>query len=103
MPKSGYRTHFKYGKMFSNVHGKIWIDEQDFVWMKADANVVAPFLNGFVLGESAAGDAHPIRTTRIAEGTWLPKRIEIKAEAKIIFLQNYQMQEVITYSEYHPR
>jgi hypothetical protein len=102
MPKSGYHTHSKYGNMFSKVHGKLWIDEEEFGWIKVDANVVAPFSMGLFLARVQPGTHIVFEQTRVAEGTWLPKRIEIKAEAKIIFLKNYQMQEVITYSEYHP-
>jgi hypothetical protein len=99
-PKSGYRAHSKYGKMFSNVRGKLWVDQQDFGWVKVDANVVEPFSMGLVLARVQPGTHIVFEQTRVAEGIWLPKRIEIKAEAKIIFLKNYAMREVITYSEY---
>jgi hypothetical protein len=40
--------------------------------------------------------------TRWADGVWLPARIEIKATAKILYVKNYAMNEVITYSECRP-
>jgi hypothetical protein len=101
-PKPGFRTQSKYGKMFSKVHGKLWVDKQDFGWVKVDANVVAPFSMGLFLARVQPGTHIVFEQTRIAEGIWLPKHIEIKAEAKILLLKNYQMQEVITYSEYRP-
>lgn len=99
-PKPGYRAQSKYGKMFSKVHGKLWVDKQDFGWVKVDANVVAPFSMGLFLARVQPGTHIVFEQTRVAQGIWLPKRVEIKAEAKIIFLKNYQLQEVITYSEY---
>lgn len=101
-PKSAYRVHSKYGKMFSKVRGKLWVDKQDFGWVKVDANVVAPFSMGLFLARVQPGTHIAFEQTRMAEGIWLPKRIEIKAAAKILFLKNYQMQEVITFSEYRP-
>jgi hypothetical protein len=101
-PKSGYRAHSKYGKMFSKVQGKLWVDKQDYGWVKVDANVVAPFSMGLCLARVSSDTRILFEQTRVAEGVWLPRRIEIKADAKILFLRNYQMQEVITYSDYRP-
>jgi len=101
-PKSGYRAHSKHGRIFSKVHGKLWVDKQDFGWVKVDANVVAPFSMGLFLARVNPGTHILFEQIRVAEGIWLPRHIEIKADAKILFLKNYQMQEVITYSEYRP-
>lgn len=101
-PRSGYRYRSKYGKMFCRVRGKLWVDKQDFGWVKVDASVMAPFSMGLFLARVQPGTHIVFDQIRVAEGVWLPKRIEIKAEAKILFVKNYQMQEVITYSEYRP-
>jgi hypothetical protein len=101
-PKPGYRAHSKYGKIVSKVQGKLWVDKQDFGWIKVDANVVAPFSMGLFLARVYPGTHILFEQTRVAEGIWLPRRIEIKADARILFLKNYQMQEVISYSDYRP-
>ena len=101
-PKPGYRAHSKYGKIFSKVQGKLWVDKQDFGWIKVDANVVAPFSMGLFLARVNPGTRILFEQERVAEGIWLPRRIEIKADARILFLKNYQMQEVISYSDYRP-
>ncbi len=38
-PHVGYRAHGKYAKMFSRVEGKVWVDKQDFGWVKVDGQV----------------------------------------------------------------
>jgi len=35
-PHPGYQAHGKYGKMFSKVEGKLWVDKQNFGWIKVD-------------------------------------------------------------------
>src|SRR5260370_5600756 len=87
--------------MFSKVQGKVWVDKLDFGWVSVDANVKAPFSMGLFLARVQPGTHIAFEQTHVAEGIWLPKHIEIKAEAKILFVKNYQMQEIITYSEYH--
>lgn len=39
-PRPGYSAPGKYGKMFSKVEGKLWVDKQDFGWIKADGEVM---------------------------------------------------------------
>src|SRR5579862_5467736 len=35
-PRPGYLAHGKYGKLMSKVQGKLWVDKQDFGWVKVD-------------------------------------------------------------------
>ena len=42
-PHPSYRAHGKYGKMFSKVEGRLWIDKQDFGWIKVDGEVTQSF------------------------------------------------------------
>lgn len=98
-PKPGYRPHSKYGKIFSKVKGKLWVDQQDYGWVKVDATVTEPFSMGFV-ARIQRGSHIFFEQTRMADGTWLPKKIEVKAEAKVFFLVNHNIDEVITYWDY---
>ncbi|HVS88331.1 MAG TPA: transposase, partial [Candidatus Acidoferrum sp.] len=45
-PHPGYHAHGKYGKMFSKVEGKLWVDKQDFGWIKVDGQVTQSFSMG---------------------------------------------------------
>jgi hypothetical protein len=101
-PKPGFHAHSKCGMMFSKVHGKIWVDTQDFGWVKVDVDVMEPFSMGLFLARVQPGSHIVFEQTRVADGIWLPARIEITANAKILFVKNYAMREVITYSEYCP-
>ena len=99
-PKPGFHAHSKYGAMFSKVRGKIWVDRDDFGWVKVDVDVMEPFSMGLFLARVQPGSHILFEQVRLADGVWLPARIEIKANAKILFIKNYAMHEVITYSEY---
>jgi len=45
-PHPGYQAHGKYGKMFSKVEGKLWVDKQNFGWIKVDGQVTQSFSTG---------------------------------------------------------
>ena len=58
MPHPGYHAHGKYGKMLSKVAGKLWVDKQDFGWIKVDGEVTQSVLDGIIRGPRAAWPAH---------------------------------------------
>jgi hypothetical protein len=101
-PKPGFHARGKYGKMYSKVEGKVWVDKQDFGWIKVDAKVTEPFSMGLFLARVQPGSHIVFEQTRVGDGLWMPQRIEVKAEAKILFIKNYEQDEVITYSDYRP-
>jgi len=40
--------------------------------------------------------------TRVGDGIWMPKRIEVRAAAKIFFIKSLIIDKVMTYSDYRP-
>jgi hypothetical protein len=88
--------------MFSKVEGKVWVDKQDFGWIRVDAKVTEPISMGFFLARVQPGSHIVFEQTRIADGLWMPLHVEVKAEAKVLFIKNYVQEEKITFSEYRP-
>ena len=101
-PNLAYHARSKYGKMFSKVEGKIWVDKQDYGWVKVDAKVIEPVAFGLILARVQPGTHVIFEQVRVADGSWMPRRVDVKADAKILFVKNYQLEEIITYSDYQP-
>jgi hypothetical protein len=101
-PRPAFRSRTKYGRMFSKVRGKVWVDKQDLGWVKVDAQVIEPFSMGLFIARVLPGSHIFMEQTRVADGVWLPKKIQIKAEAKILFVKTYDTDEVVTYWDYRP-
>jgi len=76
------------------------IRKQDFGWPKADGRVIEPFFMGFVVARVQKGSQIEFTQTRVADGLWLPSPVRINAHAKILFIKSYDMDAVITYSDY---
>jgi hypothetical protein len=100
-PHPGYQARGKYGKMFAKVEGKLWVDKEDFGWIKADARVVSPLSVGF-LARLQPGSRIIMEQTRVSEGMWLPKHIEARASARILFIKTLVIDRVLRYSAYQP-
>ena len=101
-PHPGYHAHGKYGKMFSRVEGKLWVDKQDFGWIKVDGQVTQSFSMGLFVARVDRGSRIIMEQTSVGDGVWVPKRIEIRATARILFLKSLGIDRILTYSDYRP-
>src|SRR5258707_15616561 len=101
-PHPGYHAHGKYGKMFSRVEGKLWVDKQDFGWIKVDGQVTQSFSMGLFVARVERGSHIIMEQTSVGDGVWVPKRIEIRATARILFLRSLGIDRILTYSDYRP-
>ena len=99
-PHPGYQAQGKYGKMFSKVEGKLWVDKQDLGWIKVEGQVIQPFSMGLFLVRMMRGSRITMEQARVDDGIWMPAHIEVKAAAKILFVKNLVVERVLTYSEY---
>ena len=99
-PRPGYQASGTYGRLFSKVEGRLWIDTQDLVWVKVDGHVTEPFAIGVFLVRLLAGSQVTMEQTRVDDGFWLPGRIEVRAAAKILLLKSLMIERTLTYSGY---
>src|ERR1700731_1944232 len=101
-PHPGYHAHGKYAKMFSKVEGKLWVDKQDFGWIKVDGQVTQSFSLGLILARVERGSHIIMEQTCVGGAVWVPKRIQIRATARILFLKSLDIDRILTYSDYLP-
>jgi hypothetical protein len=101
-PHPGYHTHGKYGKMLSKVAGKLWVDKQDFGWIKVDGEVTQSFSMGLFVARVQRGSHIILEQTCVGDAVWVPKRLEMRASARILFLKSLDIERILTYSDYRP-
>lgn len=99
-PRTAYRGHGTYGKMMSKVEGKLWVDKQDYGWVKVDGEVAQPFSMGLFLARVLRGSHITMEQARFNDGFWMPTRIEVRASAKILFVKSYDINRILAYSDY---
>jgi hypothetical protein len=101
-PHPGYHAHGPYGKLFSRVEGKLWVDKQDFGWTKAEGQVTQSFSMGLFVARVQRGSRIILEQTAIGDGVWVPQRVEMRANARILLLKSLDVYRILTYSDYHP-
>jgi hypothetical protein len=99
-PHPGYHTSGKYGKLFSRVQGKLWVDKQDFGWVKVDGEVTQSFSMGLFVARVQRGSHIILEQTRLTDTVWVPRRLEVRASARILFLKSLDLDRILTYSDY---
>lgn len=99
-PHPGYQPKGKYGRIFSKLKGKLWVDKQDFGWVKANGQVIEPFSLGLFLIRLLPGSRITMKQMRIDDGNWVPEHVEVRAAAKIFFVKSLVIDRVLTYSEF---
>ena len=100
-PHPGYHSTGKYGKLFSRVQGKLWVDKQDFGWVKVDGEVTQAFSMGLFVARVQRGSHIILEQTCLGDAVWVPKRLEVRASARILFLKSLELDRILTYSDYH--
>jgi hypothetical protein len=88
-----------YGNMFSKVAGKLWVDKQDFGWIKVDGQGIQPFSIGLFLARVLRGSRTTMEQTRVDDRFWMPVRVEVRTVAKIFFVKSLVIDRVLRYSE----
>jgi len=101
-PHPGYHAHGKYGKMFPRVEGQLWVDKQDFGWIKVDGEVTQSFSMGLFLARVQRGSHIILEQTCVGDAVWVPKRLEMRASTRILFLKSLDIERILTYSDYRP-
>jgi hypothetical protein len=101
-PHPGYRAHGKYAKLLSRVEGKLWVDKQDFGWVKVDGEVTQSFSIGILVARVQRGSHIIMEQTCVGDAVWVPKRLEMRASATILFLKSLDLERILTYSDYRP-
>ena len=99
-PHPGYHAQGKYGKMFSKVEGRLWVDKQDLAWIKIDGQVIQSISMGLFLVCVLRGSHITMDQTRIDHGIWVPQHVTVRAAAKILFVKSLVIDRRLTYSEY---
>jgi hypothetical protein len=101
-PHPGYQAHGKYGKMFSKVDGKLWVDMQDFGWIKVDGQVTQSLSMGLFVARVQPGSHIILEQTCVGDAVWVPKRLEVRAGARILLLKSLDIDRILTYFDYRP-
>jgi hypothetical protein len=87
-PRLDYKVRSAEGKLLTKFRGKVWIDQVDYEWVKTELESIDTVSFGFFLARLAKGAHVTIEQTRLNDEVWLPKRIQIRYDARLALLKH---------------
>ena len=99
-PKAGYHPREFRARILTGMSGKVWIGKADYQWVKAEIEVNDPISLGFSLLRISPGGSISFEQTRVNDEIWLPMHVNIRADARVVFVKKMRTEIDITYSDY---
>jgi hypothetical protein len=86
-PRPGYRPKSMEAKFLVKMRGRTWIDEEDYMAARIEAEATGDISMGFFLAKVDKGSRFYIDQTRVNNEVWLPQRIEGRIAARLLIVR----------------
>ncbi len=101
-PRPGYRPPNRDTKVLTGMRGTMWVDTQDYQWVKVKAEVFRPVAFGLFIAQVQPGTEFELEESPVSGNLWMPSRFLTRVNAKILYLFPYQTSDLVTYWNYRP-
>ena len=99
-PKPGYRPRLASATYFPKVKARLWIDKNDYQWIKAEVESLDTVSFGGVVLRMAKGSRLVLEQERVNNEVWLPKLVSFRGAFRILLVKGYRGEYNITFSDY---
>jgi hypothetical protein len=99
-PLPGYKPRLKDAKILPKVRMRLWIDKVEQQWVKIDIECIDTFSIGLFLARVNKGSTIHVEQTRVNDEVWLPRYLNLKVDAKIALLKNFDAEYDVTFRDY---
>ena len=100
-PRAGFVPAAPHAALLEHFEGKLWIDKEDFQWIKADARAIETVSIGWIVARIGPGAHFTFEQTRVANGLWMPKRLTVAGLVRVMMVYGKSLNEEVMYSGYH--
>jgi hypothetical protein len=101
-PKPGYEPKDRESRVLIGMSGRLWIDKEQYQWVKARAEVVKPVSFYGFLAKVGPGTHFVLEQEPIANNLWLPKHFSMQVNASALGFLNEDSTDDETYQDYKP-
>lgn len=98
--KPGFRPKGSDAKILTKVRGKVWIDQAEYRWVKAEAEILDTISMELGLVRVAPGMHVAFEQTRVNDEVWLPSHFSIHGDARFGLLIKMHGDLEVTYRDY---
>jgi hypothetical protein len=98
-PKPGYRGRAKRWELLTKFKGRLWIDQNELQWVRAEVETIAPVSFGWVLASLEPGARLTFQQSRLNSELWLPSKATTELKARLGF-KKIRTSAVVTWQDY---
>ena len=97
-PRAGY--HGKDHDLLGKMQGTLWIDKEDFHWVKVEAETLDTISFGLFIARLAKGTHLEFQQIQVNGEIWLPKRASFIGSARLALVKKFNVAEEVSFSNY---
>jgi hypothetical protein len=99
-PREGFKPFNRPTSWLPKMKGKLWIDKQALIWLKADVETLDTISFGLLLARVGKGSTMHFEQQLVNGEVWMPRRTEVEFDARLALLKKLYGETEILYSDY---
>ncbi|MGC4048312.1 MAG: hypothetical protein QM757_01160 [Paludibaculum sp.] len=99
-PRPGYKGKARRWELLTKFKGRIWVDQQEYQWVRVEAETIAPVSFGWVLARLDPGAKLTFRQARINSEVWLPVHALTHVDARLGLVKKMRADVELTWKDY---
>jgi len=99
-PRPGYKAKTREGGMLSKMRGRLWIDQEEFTWVKAEVEVIDTISLGLFLVRINKDMRMSFTSARVNDEVWMPKSAVLRGSARLALLKKINGEFETTWRDY---
>lgn len=99
-PRKDFHPTQPHADILPKIKGKLWIDKQDYNWVKAEAEAIDTISFGLFLARVHKGSHFSFEQVRLNNEVWLLRRFYVNASARLLLFKNEGVEQEDIFSNY---
>jgi len=97
-PKPNYVPHSRETKVLTGMRGRLWVDKQQYQWLKVEAEVIHQ-VSFYAVATVGPGTKFFLEQEPVWDDVWLPKHFAVKVNASVFWIARNSSEDDV-YSNY---
>jgi hypothetical protein len=99
-PRRSYEPINRDTKVLKGMRGKMWIDTEQFQWVKVHAEVFRPVAFGLFIADVQPGTEFSLEQKPVTGNLWLPSHFSMRVQARVLHFWSKNSNDDETYTNY---
>lgn len=99
-PRKDFHPTQPHADILSKIQGRIWIDKQDYNYVKAEAEAIDTISFGLFIARIHKGARFSFERVHLNNEVWLLRRFYLNGSARVLLFKNEALEQEDTFSNY---